>query len=59
MHGNPNKDDHGLKQHFVLAVSQAGNAIVTAKSAMLTGMRTKLASGSLREHFEKRYRVQS
>ena len=47
-----NKDDHGLKQHFVLAVSQAGNAIVTAKSAMLARIRTKLASGSLRKHFE-------
>ena len=42
-----NKDDHGLKQHFVLAGSQAANAIVTAKSAMQARIRAKLASGSL------------
>ena len=40
-------DDHGLKQHFVLAVSQAANAIATSKSAMQARIRTKLASGSL------------
>ena len=44
-----NKDDHGLKQHFVLAVSQADNAIATAKSAMQARIRTKLTSGSLRD----------
>ena len=42
-----NMDDHGLKQHFVLAVSQAANAIATSKSAMQARIRTKLASGSL------------
>ena len=43
-----NKDD-GLKQHFVLAISQAANAIATAKSAMQARIRTKLAFGSLRD----------